>query len=214
MAKPKAKTEEQKNAELEMMLSEAATSNHLASPAATRADEGTSSTLVEDSPAPQQQGPATTSGNEEQKGEKVSPAPVAEPLATPTPEVVATPVVAPNPATPVAAPKPTQRADPNSEKEVVAETPAETSSTLDEELGLGGLFAPSSEKKTAHCRITNTHYQYFQLLGTLVGDGTSIPDIVHNIIADFIKKNDSKMQKAIQKGMRRRQAALNTNNKS
>lgn len=54
-------------------------------------------------------------------------------------------------------------------------------------------------------RLTDAHYQYFLLLGTIVGNGASPPDIVHNILAQFIDKNDAQIQKAITKQLRQRQ---------
>lgn len=54
-------------------------------------------------------------------------------------------------------------------------------------------------------RLTDTHYQYLLLLGTIVGGGATPPDIVYNLIQQFIDKHDSQVQKAISKHMRQRQ---------
>ena len=217
MAKPKAKTEEQKNAELEMMLSEAATSNLLASPSATRADKGTSATLVEDSPSPKQLGPAAQNENEEQKGEKASVAPSNEaatptvPESTPAPET-ATPAQASQPApaapastqvTPSVVAAPAQTITP--EVEGSQDTAPESAITVEVgTLDLASLFAPSAAKKVVNTRLSDAHYQYLLMLGTIVGNGASPPEIVHNLIAQFIDKNDAQIQKAIAKQLRQR----------
>ena len=71
-------------------------------------------------------------------------------------------------------------------------------------LDLDSLFIPSSDKKTFTCRLTDDHYQYLLMLGTIVGNGTSPPDIVHNIIARFIDEHDEQIQKTMMKNMRQR----------
>lgn len=227
MAKPKAKTEEQKNAELELMLSEAATSNHLTSPSSTRADKGTSATLVEDSPAPQQQGPAATSENEEQKGEKASAAPSNKAATTTAPEP--TPASEPetnihaHPPQPAPAVESTSAASTPAPEQIaprVAAAPIVEDTSADEHTAepapeptssdagnfdLASLFLPAAEKKTAQMRLTDSHYQYLLLLGTIVGGGAPPPDIVHNLVQQFIDKHDAQVQKAIAKQMRLRQ---------
>ena len=71
---------------------------------------------------------------------------------------------------------------------------------------LASLFIPSADKKTFTMRLTDAHYQYLLLLGTIVGNGTSPPDIVHNILAHFIDRNDTQIQKSIAKHLRQRQS--------
>lgn len=224
MARPKAKTEEQKNAELEMMLSEAATSNHLTNSSSTRTDEGTSATLVEDSPATQQRSPAEISGNEEQKGEKASVAPSTEADTPTVPEPTPTPV--PETSTPAqtsqSAPAVESTSAASTEQVVssVASAPIVVDALADEHTAesapeptspdtgnfdLASLFLPATEKKTAQMRLTDTHYQYLLLLGTIVGGGAPPPDIVHNLVQQFIDKHDAQVQKAIAKQVRLRQ---------
>ncbi|TDN39867.1 hypothetical protein A8B98_16890 [Hymenobacter sp. UV11] len=69
---------------------------------------------------------------------------------------------------------------------------------------LGSLFEKSADKKTEVVRITESHHEYLSLLGTVIGGKVSIPDMVHNIVAQFIKAHDSEIQKAIQKKLRQR----------
>lgn len=214
MPKPKGKTEEQKNTELEDMLSEAATKNLLA-PAPTRADEGTSATLVEDRTAAQQQDPGATSRNEEQKGEKASPALPADPAATATvlPEPsalveVPTPTHAPAPAKTsepavVASAAPTLVTATEDEPDSIVDAPESPGSTS---FDISSLFEKSpTDKKTWVVRITENHREYLSLLGTSIGGGASIPDMVHNIIVQYIKAHDADLQKALQKKLRQRQ---------
>ena len=69
---------------------------------------------------------------------------------------------------------------------------------------LASLFKRSTEKKTFSMRIPDRHYQYLLVLGTIVGAGASPPDIIYNLVEQFIEKHDVQVQKAIQKQMRLR----------
>lgn len=225
MPKPKAKSGQEPKISLDEMLSRAATTNHLTGvgivPAPGGSEGGQAGT-----PAP---GP--TPANEEQKGENVSETPAAETVAPVAPEPVATPepeadASHPEPTASVAAPTP--QPEPASAPESIAEAPDATAPALvatvlkteqseaaiPEPLAavdggvfdLASLFLPPSEKKTAQMRLTDSHYQYLLLLGTIVGGGATPPDIVHNLVQQFIDKHDSQVQKAISKQMRQRQA--------
>jgi hypothetical protein len=67
---------------------------------------------------------------------------------------------------------------------------------------LDGLFEPSKEKKTVMMRITPALHQYFQQIGLLLGDGASVPDVVHNILMEWKTLHGQEVQKALQKQMR------------
>lgn len=67
---------------------------------------------------------------------------------------------------------------------------------------LDGLFEPSKEKKTVMMRITPALHQYFQQIGLLLGDGASVPDVVHNILMEWKALHGPEVQKALQKQMR------------
>ena len=67
---------------------------------------------------------------------------------------------------------------------------------------LDALFEPSKEKKTVMMRITPALHQYFQQIGLLLGDGASVPDVVHNILVEWKSLHEKEVQKALQKQMR------------
>lgn len=221
MAKPKAKSDEEKKAALDQMLSMAATSNHLDNTSLTQADNSSVAQPTTDAPADLQL------QKEEQKGENVSLAPTNEAAAptapestptpapeTPTPAQVSPPAPAVEPTS--VAPAPEQVASPvavapsvedTSADEPMTETAPEPTASVDAgNFDLASLFLPATEKKTAQMRLTDSHYQYLLLLGTIVGGGTPPPDIVHNLVQQFIDKHDAQVQKAIAKQMRQRQA--------
>lgn len=224
MAKPKAKTQEQKNAELKQLLADAAISNDMDQPAATPAVIEPLISLP----------PPTTAVNPasgiEQEGENspVAPGPESSLPTTPTLELSlpTTPTLEPSrPMALAAKPELVSETVAVSDKEAVPGNNAPTEAFAElpttaagDDPGVGGgervfdlesLFvSTSSEKKTAQMRISNAHYQYLLLLGTVVGAGTGVPEIIHNIVAQFIRKNDAQIQKAIQKTLRKNQAAL------
>jgi hypothetical protein len=206
MAKPKPKSDEEKKAALDLMLSQAATSNHL----------DTTPTQPENSSAAQPVSDTTADlqlQNEEQKGEKVLPALPPEPTATASvaPEPTApsalnkAPALAsePTPApTPKSAPQPAPPASAENEPASTVEAPKGSETT---NFDISSLFEKSpTDKKTWVTRITEQHREYLSLLGTSVGGGASIPDMVHNIISQYIKANDAELQKALHKKLRQR----------
>lgn len=69
---------------------------------------------------------------------------------------------------------------------------------------LATLFTKSGDKKTWVVRITEAHQEYLALLGTVVGGGASIPDMVHNIVAQYLTAHDADLQRAIQRKLRQR----------
>ncbi|WP_143437238.1 hypothetical protein [Hymenobacter mucosus] len=90
--------------------------------------------------------------------------------------------------------------------EAIPESTTEPSTAIEVgKVELASLFTPAADKKVFTMRLTDAHYQYLLLLGTVVGNGASPPDIVHNLIAQFIDKNDAQIQKAIAKQLRQRQ---------
>lgn len=221
MAKPKAKSPEERQATLDNMLSLAVTSNHLDAPTPAGPKGGSTTT-----PAPE-----TTPDNQEQKGENISVTSVAATAPTasgPAAELAASipaaeptavaltepePISEPTAMQPVlAAAEPEQVAavpdEENSpESESLSETIPEPAATVDAgNLDLASLFMPADDKKVFTMRLTDAQYQYLLLLGTIVGNRTSPPDIVYNIIAQFIDKNDAQIQKAIAKQLRQRQS--------
>ncbi|GGG59799.1 hypothetical protein [Hymenobacter glacieicola] len=225
MPKPKPKSEEEKKAALDRMLSMAATTNHLTGAGAVAAPaepaSGSAAALS----------PAHTTGIEEQEGEKALPAPTGETAATvpdfepalvaalaaPTPSPAPEPTAAEPAQAPAAALVAPGAADPAGksapEEEHSSEAISESAATVEVsnatvEAGsfdLTSLFIPPAEKKTAQMRLTNSHYQYLLLLGTIVGGGATPPDIVYNLIQQFIDKHDPQVQKAISKQLRQRQ---------
>lgn len=228
MAKPKAKStapsKEGQQTELERMLTLGAITNHLtdASPISAPAVVRGSQVAT---PAPEAE---PTAGNEEQKGENVSGAPAAETGAPAAPKSAAMHGPEPTASTLAPAPDPEPASTPGPEPEAsaapepdqVAAAPNQESPSDIKDLrvfipdlfpitkagsfDLASLFVPPSEKKTAQMRLTNTHYQYLLLLGTIVGGGATPPDIVYNLVEQFIAKHDAQVQKAIAKQMRQR----------
>lgn len=218
MAKPKPKSDEEKKAALSQMLSLAETTNHLTNAGPAAAPAGSESGQ-QASPTP-----PPTPDNQEQKGENASVAPTpeaavpaaSEPATSPAPEAPAPEPTALKPA-PVRTPEPEPEAPApvaaavtkTNDSAVEPSPVAIPDSTTTVEVGaveLASLFKPSADKKVFTMRLTDAHYQYLLLLGTIVGNGASAPDIVHNIIEHFIDKNDQQIQKAIAKQLRQRQA--------
>lgn len=242
MAKPKAKSQAEKDADLQRMLEAAATSNDLL-------DGGG----VPAAPAPQPVAPAATpppvpvatepAAEVEQEGEKAGSAPAAEPApaaviaeapapaaplptpvaestpepvpapAAPAPEVVAAPVAESTPEPKPAAPAPAAEAPPVAalEKEPAPKPAPELAASVEAAVdgepvsfNIASLFEKSTDKKTWVVRITEDHQEYLSLLGTVVGGGASIPDMVHNILSQFITAHDEVLQKALQKKLRQR----------
>lgn len=232
MAKPKAKSQEEKDAALQQMLAEAATTNDMVDGGATVLTPAPAQPAASSPPA----SPSVDSTIEvEQKGENISAAPPSQfelsaavapvasstsvPAASPDPEPTSAATTAAKPASePVALPTPGPHAeiepapnrDNSSEEELIEEATSEPTlniaksvDTNTTEFDLASLFVASPEKKSAQMRISNTHYQYLLQLGTLVGEGTGVPEIVYNIIDIFIRKNDAQIQKALLKGLRK-----------
>ncbi|GAB3327555.1 hypothetical protein ACFQT0_27905 [Hymenobacter humi] len=131
-----------------------------------------------------------------------TPAPAAAPVPEPAPTLAAGPAakasVAPVASVPNGENVPEVEHSPNAGPEPGSAVEVGT-------VELASLFTPSVDKKVFTMRLTDAHYQYLLLLGTIVGNGASPPDIVHNIIAQFIDKNDAQIQKAITKQLRQRQ---------
>ncbi|TVT36773.1 hypothetical protein FNT36_24990 [Hymenobacter setariae] len=241
MAKPKPKSQAEKDADLQKMLEAAATSNDLIDGGGASAPPAPAAPVAAPAPVASSVEPTATV---EQKGEFASvasappPAPtaavVAEPVATSVPvplpapaaESEPTPETAPAPAAePVPAPKlvvtsaPTVTTEDTSvpkvetvpEKEPSAKSAPEAAASVEAatdgepmSFNLASLFEKSADKKTWVVRITESHQEYLSLLGTVVGGGASIPDMVHNIISQFISAHDAELQKALQKKLRQR----------
>lgn len=85
------------------------------------------------------------------------------------------------------------------EETAPAEVPARSAGTA---YSLDALFEPSKDKKTVMMRITPALHQYFQQIGLLLGDGASVPDVVHNILLEWKTLHGQEVQKALQKQMR------------
>jgi hypothetical protein len=154
------------------------------------------------------------------------PAPIAEPAATvetraPSPASSATPAVAPpasesvssadspTPAKQPIAPAPAPSTSPAPAPLVTGESETsepvdEPGSARDEEtFDLASLFeANPPGRKSVTCRLTASQHQYLLTLGIILGNGTSPPEIIYNLIEQFITKHDKQIQKAISKQMR------------
>lgn len=232
MPKPKAKSGQAPKISLDEMLSKAATTNHLTGAGMNPAPGGAESgQAVPPAPEPtpdndEQKGENVSVAPAAETAAPAAPVPLAsvpalgptasapEPAAEPTPTPAAAPTPAPAPG-PVPhateAPDSAPAAVPNPENVSKIETTAAAipESTTAVEVGgtveLASLFTPAADKKVFTMRLTDAHYQYLLLLGTIVGNGASPPDIVHNILAQFIEKHDAQIQKAITKQLRQRQ---------
>lgn len=235
MAKPKPKSQAEKDADLQKMLAAAATSNDMVD-----AGEAKAAAAEPAASLPPASTPVEPTTEVEQKGENVSAAPAPEPAPftagelipaaaavpapTPipdsTPEPAAVPPVgpadgpvpepgpAPGPAL-EPGPLPNRAADPK--KDPADEISTEPATAVEAAIegapmiyDVASLFEKSADKKTWVVRITEPHQEYLSLLGTVVGGGASIPEMVHNIIAQFIKAHDGELQKALQKKLRQR----------
>lgn len=64
------------------------------------------------------------------------------------------------------------------------------------------LFVPTKDKKTVMFRITPAMHQYFQQIGMILGNGASVPDVVHNILTQWRAEHGAQVQKAMQKQLR------------
>lgn len=154
-------------------------------------------------PAPEAAAPAPEpNASAPQPAAEATPAPAAAPMPEPVPTLAAGPAseapVAPVASVPNGKNVPEVEHSPNAGPEPGSAVEVGT-------IELASLFTPSVDKKVFTMRLTDAHYQYLLLLGTIVGNGASPPDIVHNIIAQFIDKNDAQIQKAITKQLRQRQ---------
>ncbi|UOQ68764.1 hypothetical protein [Hymenobacter volaticus] len=69
-------------------------------------------------------------------------------------------------------------------------------------LDVKSLFVPTKDKKTVMFRITPAMHQYFQQIGMILGNGTSVPDVVHNILTQWKAEHGGQVQKAMQKQLR------------
>lgn len=204
------------------MLADAESSNDLKEGRGTAAPAATFEPAASSPAAPASDDPTT---EKEQKGENVAAAPAPEstptaavvPILAPTPTPEPTLAPAPEPAAvapapdPVTASAPVLEAENAPEKAPSTESAAEPTSTVGAAVDgepvsfdLASLFKRSTEKKTFSMRIPDRHYQYLLVLGTMVGAGASPPDIIYNLVEQFIEKHDAQVQKAIQKQMRQR----------
>lgn len=149
-----------------------------AEPAADEAAPASSAPIV--SPAP-------ATSEVEQKGEK-EPGRVTEAVESvaeqPTSSVSSEPVAAPQPA-----------AD--------RIPPAAVEAAEDGKFILASLFAPPSEKRTFQVRITPDLQQFFQQVGTILGNGASSADIIHNILTQFRAQHGPQIARALQKELRK-----------
>lgn len=214
MAKPKAKSGIDNNL-LSQMLKQAEVTNHALGqpaaaaepvPAATPAEAVAAEAVPVASEAtpPPAAGLATAGVGEGQKEEPASaaPAPAVASPAAPQPAPVAAAAVPPAPAAAATtAPVPETEATPEAAPAGAGEEASPAN------YDLASLFIPTGEKKTFSLRITDRHYQYLLLLGATVGGGASPPDIVYNLVEQFMDQHDPLVQKAIQKNMRQRQHA-------
>ena len=70
------------------------------------------------------------------------------------------------------------------------------------EYDLSTIFVRSKAKKTFLSRITPDNQEFFNNLGTMLGAGTSAPDIIHNILMQWRASHEGLAQKAMQKRLR------------
>jgi hypothetical protein len=138
---------------------------------------------------------------------------VPTPAAGPTHELVQEPAPAAPEPTPAAVPAPAAEAPAVAapEKEPAPKPAQESAASVEAasdgepvSFNIASLFEKSADKKTWVVRITEDHQEYLSLLGTVIGGGASIPDMVHNIISQFITAHDGELQKALQKKLRQR----------
>lgn len=213
MAKPKAKSAAD-NDLLSQMLKKAEVANHSAlAPASANANR----TFNIDEPDPDApSAPAEpTPQRVEQKEENDLAAPAANslPLAAMQPEPAPTAAVVSTSASATEAALVSNQATAPVEEPSSAATPESVATVVvpvgEEPMNydLASLFKRSGEKKTFSVRIPDRHYQYLLLLGTIVGAGVSPPEIIYNLVEQFIEKHDAQVQKAIHKHMRQRMQA-------
>lgn len=139
-----------------------------------------------------------------------SPALAPEPASVPTAaEAQESPVGTEQPNAPVAAPPaapvPVAEAAPTNDEPATDEpaTDERAAGPATEAFDLASLFAANPPgRKGVTSRLSPAHHQYFQLIGTVLGNGTSVPEIVHNILQQFIAQNDAEIQKALTKALR------------
>lgn len=137
--------------------------------------------------------------------------------APPEPAVAQSPAPASSPAAPAPAPAAeTELTDDEPETEPADTEPGTSGGGNHEMFDLANLFVPNPPgSKKSTCRLTAQHHQYLLMLGTLLGNGMSPPEILHNIVEQFIASQDKQVQKAITKQMRQvRNAALSSSRKS
>lgn len=131
--------------------------------------------------------PAPATSEVEQKGEK-EPGPVTEAVESvaeqPTNSVSSESVAAPQPA-------------------VDLIPPAAVEAAEDGKFIIASLFAPPSEKRTFQVRITPDLQQFFQQVGTILGNGASSADIIHNILTQFRAQHGPQIARALQKELRK-----------
>jgi hypothetical protein len=141
-----------------------------------------------------------------------------EPAATPEPTPSPTPVVAQSEApesptsveqpiapvaTPSAAPAPTVETAPLEHDEPVSEDASPTVAGEDEDsFDLASLFLKTTERKHIVARLSQRQYDYLNTLGAMLGNRASVPDILFNLVEQFIVKHDKKVQKAVTKQIR------------
>lgn len=151
--------------------------------------------------------PASDGGGEGQpKGKSASADVAPTPMPVPQPAVEEQPVTKQAPiATPAPAPASTAETtatDDDSALEEAATPAGAPTRGAGTAYSLDALFEPSKDKKTVMMRITPALHQYFQQIGLLLGDGASVPDVVHNILLEWKTLHGQEVQKALQKQMR------------
>lgn len=132
-------------------------------------------------------------------------APTSEPEPTPTPtiEVVAVEQPIVSAPTPSATPAPAVESQPLEASELTPATASPTATTEDEEdFDLASLFLKTPERKFIVSRLCQRHYDYLSTLGAILGNRASVPEILYNMVEQFILKHDKEVQKAMTKQLR------------
>lgn len=126
--------------------------------------------------------------------------PAFEPVTTPQPASlpkVARPDAG-RPATPAAS---AAAAEEEPVDRVGEELPAATTPAGGGELDVAALFAPATGKKDTTLRITAAHQQFFSQLGVVLGNGTSAPDIIHNILTQFRAQHEATLSRLVRRAL-------------
>lgn len=145
--------------------------------------------------------PAPTASDRGGAKKKSTPQPAAPQPAAAT----AAPVAAPEETEPEEAEEPeeTEEIDDETFDEPTPEPAAVPPVAVEASYDVNSLFVPTKDKKTVMFRITPAMHQYFQQIGMILGNGTSVPDVVHNILTQWKAQHGPHVQKAMQKQLRK-----------